>query len=131
MKIWNSYGSEHSMNLVMIGKFESSKDAKKVNDLIEKLISRLPDIVEVGSNTSRYSDEVMDLLKEVNCYILTPIELEQFSYDSSIEVKGEQIILTTDESDVSAYLKLFIDNGAKVEVYSAHEHPDEDYGRGK
>jgi len=131
MKIWNSYGSEHSMNLVMIGQFKSSKDANKVNDLIEKLISRLPDLVGVGSNTSRYSDEVMDLLREVKCWTLTPIELEQFSYESSIEVKGEQIILTTDESDVSAYLKLFIDNGAKVEVYSAHEHPDEDYGRGK
>jgi len=39
--------------------------------------------------------------------------------------------LPTDEPDVAAYLKLFIDNGAKVEVYSAHEHPDEDYGRGK
>lgn len=27
MKIWQGYGSEHSMNLVMIGHFKSPKDA--------------------------------------------------------------------------------------------------------
>ena len=30
MKIWNGYGSEHSMNLVMIGRFKTVGEAEKV-----------------------------------------------------------------------------------------------------
>ncbi len=37
MKIWNGYGSEHSMNLVLIGKFKRAKDAEKVEKDIDKL----------------------------------------------------------------------------------------------
>lgn len=41
------------------------------------------------------------------------------------------MILTTDESEVSAFLKVMIQKEAKVEVYSAHDYPDTEYGRGK
>ena len=37
MKIWNGYGSEHSMNLVLIGRFKRAQDAEKVEKDIEKL----------------------------------------------------------------------------------------------
>jgi len=50
--------------------------------------------------------------------------LYEDQYDISSELKGNQIVVRTDEPDVSAFLKLMIDKGARVEVYSAHNYPD-------
>jgi hypothetical protein len=134
MRIWHGYGTDHSMNLVMIGQFKSSQDAKNAKELIEMLSNGLKDKIEPGSShdrRDRYSDDVHSLLREANCYILSPSELEQFLYDVHIRVEGDKMILTTDESDVSAFLKVMIEKEAKVEVYSAHGYPDTEYGRGK
>jgi hypothetical protein len=35
MKTWNSYGSEHSANLVMIGKFKNAASAEKAKEAID------------------------------------------------------------------------------------------------
>ena len=131
MKIWHGYGSEHSMNLVMIGHFKSADDAKKTQNLIEQLTEGLRDKIDIGTYRDRFGDDVMDLLRETNCYNLSPSELEHFLYDSHTQVEGDKIVLTTDESEVSAFFKLMINNGAKVEIYSAHDCPDVEYGRGK
>jgi len=37
MKIWPGFGSEHSANLVMIGRFENAKEASDTKDVIDKL----------------------------------------------------------------------------------------------
>ncbi len=37
MKIWQAYGSEHSMRLVMIGRFRTATDAKKTQQLIVEI----------------------------------------------------------------------------------------------
>ena len=131
MKIWHGYGSEHSMNLVMIGHFKSPDDAKNTQQLIKQLSDRLVDKIDVGTSRERFGDEVLDLLRETNCYILSPSELEHFLYDTQIRVEGDKMILTTDESEVSAFFKLMITKGAKVEIYSAHDYPEAEYGRGK
>ena len=91
----------------------------------------LIDKVEIGSHHERFSDEVLNLLKETNCFILTPSELEHFLYETHIRVKDDKIILTTEESEVSAFIKLMIERGAKVEIYSAHDYPETEYGRSK
>ena len=131
MKIWHGYGSEHSMNLVMIGHFKSADDAKKTQNLIEQLTEGLRGKIDIGTYRDRFGDDVMELLRETNCYNLSPSELEHFLYDSHTQVDGDKIVLTTDESEVSAFFKLMINNGAKVEIYSAHDYPDAEYGRGK
>lgn len=131
MKVWCGYGSEHSMNLVMIGKFKDVDDAKKIKKIIDQLTEKLTDKIEVGTTRERYSDDMLSLLKEVNIYTLRPLELEQFLYETRIKVEGNKLILTTDESEVSAFIKLMIDRGAKIEIFSAHDYPDTEYGRGK
>jgi len=130
MKIWHGYGSEHSMNLVMIGHFKSTEDSKKTYRLIEQLTEGLRDKIDIGSQRDRFDDDVRDLLNETKCYNLSPIELEQFLYDTSTRLEKEKIILTTDESEVSAFLKLMIDHGAKIEIYSTHDYPDTEQGQG-
>lgn len=131
MKIWNVYGSEHSSNLVMIGHFKDSNDAEKTKKLIEQLSNKLPDKIDVGSSSNRYPEEVRNILREADCYILSPFELEHFLYDVTTRVEGDKIILKTDEIEISAFFKLMIHNGAKVEIYSAHAYPDSPHGRSK
>ena len=131
MKIWYGFGSEHSMNLVMIGHFKSPEDAKGIQEIIERYSEGLKDKIEVGTPVEHFSDEVLELLRGDNINTLGPSELEQFLYDFSIQVKENKVILTTEEADVSAFFKLMITKGAKVEIFSAHDYPDSDYGRGK
>lgn len=133
MKIWNGYGSEHSMNLVMIGQFESVEGAEKAKELIEAVTEQIYDKVDCGidNRPKRFSDEVMEILREKDLYIFGPEELEQFRYENSLDIEGDKLILKTEESDISVFLKLLLHRGAKVQIYSAHDHPDEEYGRGK
>lgn len=131
MKIWNGYGTEHSANLVMIGFFKTTKEAKDMGELFEQLTNGLYDKVDIGTSISRYSDEVSALLQKLNCYIFSPFELEQFLYDNKISVDSNKVILTTEEQDVSAFFKLMVSRGAKVEIFSAHDYPEAGYGRVK
>jgi hypothetical protein len=129
--MWHGYGSEHSMNLVMIGHFKSPEDAEKTQELIEQLSEGLRDKIDIGTSRDRFGDDVLKLLRETNCYSLSPSELEHFLYDTHTRVEGDKIILTTNESEVCAFFKLMIAKGAKVEMYSAHDYPEAKYGRGK
>ena len=131
MKTWNDYGSEHSANLVMIGRFKDSDTAEEAKEILEQIEEQVSadvqaDEITVGSPSGRYTDGMMDLLSKVNVHSIGPAELEQFAYDASVELKGETISVRTDEVDVSAFLKVLIDKGARVEVYSAHDYPEKE-----
>lgn len=130
MKIWTGYGSEHSMNLVLIGKFKQAKDAEAVVDVIKKLGDQASKddafaIAHAPPEDQRFSDEMMALLQQFQLYTLAPDELGQFNFEHAVKQDGDTIKISTDEADVSAFIKLFIDSGARVEVYSAHHYPDE------
>jgi Family of unknown function (DUF6375) len=124
MKIWNSYGSEHSMNLVMIGQFKTADDAERTKQSIDLFTRELADEIEVGRSRDRFGNKVLDLLNKAECHILSPSDLEQFLYEVDSRVDEDKIIITTDESDISAFMKLMIHNGAKIEVFSAHDYPE-------
>jgi Family of unknown function (DUF6375) len=135
MKVWYGYGSEHSMNLVMIGRFKDAGDAAKAKQVIDRLTERVnadvrAGLMEIGAQTDRFTDGMLNLLRELNVLIIGPAELEQFGYDVAVKVDNNQVVVTTDESDVSAFLKVLVDRGARVEVYSAHTYPGTGYGRG-
>ncbi len=136
MKVWYGYGSEHSMNLVMIGRFTDEGSAAKAKQVIERLTERVyaevqANRMEIGEPTDRYTDDILGLLRDIDTISIRPDELEQFVYDVTVEVEDKQVVVTTDEIDVSAFLKVLIDEGARVEVYSAHHYPGTGYGRGR
>ena len=130
MKIWSSYGSEHSANLVMIGHFKDSAHAEETQAAIDELRAFASD-AENKSEPDRYSDKAMDLLRKLKFHSIGSAELEQFNYDFSSTVKGTTLVIKTEEIEVSALMKLLFDRGARIEIYSAHDHPDTDHGRGK
>ena len=53
---------------------------------------------------------------------------EQLLYDFDSKVEADKVVITTDEMEINVFLKILIHEGAKVEVYSAHEHVGQ-YGR--
>lgn len=135
MKIWYQHGSEHSANLVMIGHFENAAEATKAKEIIDALTQQVAEdqsngTLTVGSPSERYGKEMLDLLGRLNVSI-GPQEVEQFAYEVSVKVKGNDLVLTTDELDMSAFLKVMFLKGARIEVYSAHDYPNTAHGRGR
>ena len=134
MKIWHGFGSEHSANLVMIGRFKTAKDAKEALALIEKITAQVKkdqeNKVEVDTITGRYGRAMLDLLANENFVTVGASELEQFAYEVNVSLDGTELTLTTEEYDVSAFFKLLIHHGARLDVYSAHDYPGTDVGSG-
>ena len=136
MKIWYQHGSEHSANLVMIGHFEEATEAAKAKEIIDALTEQVAKDQEsgalvLGSPSDRYGNEMLDLLGRLNVASIGPGELEQFAYEVDVKLEDQSVVITTDELDIAAFLKVLFLRGARVEVYSEHEHPDTAHGRGK
>lgn len=136
MKLWYQHGSEHSANLVMIGHFENSYEATMAKEVIAALINQATEdqsngTLTLGDSPARYRDAMFDLLLKLNISSIGPAELEQFAYDVSVKQDDKTLVLTTEELDVSAFLKVMFLKGARIEVYSAHHHPDSEHGRGR
>jgi hypothetical protein len=124
------------MNLVMIGRFRDAGAAAAAKDVIDQLTEYVlaesqAGEMEIEGHSDRFSTKLLDLLSKLKIHDVGPVELQQFSYDFGVKLDDDKVVLTTDESDVSAFLKVLIDKGARVEVYSAHEYPDTAPGRGK
>ncbi|MDC7712383.1 DUF6375 family protein [Vogesella indigofera] len=118
------------MNLVLIGRFKRAQDAEKV----EKDIGRLSAQASKDDSHSisfgepedqRFSDEMLSLLRSLKLNTLGPADLGQLVSEHHLSREGDRITITTDEAEVSAFVKLFIEAGAKVEVFSAHDYPSE------
>ncbi len=134
MKIWCQHGSEHSASLVMIGHFKDATEATKAKEIIDALTKQVTDeesngTLIIGNASGLYSKEMLDLLGRLNVCSIGPQEFEQFTYEVSVQVKGNNIVLKTDELDISAFMKVMLLKGARIEVYSAHTNTDTGTGR--
>jgi Family of unknown function (DUF6375) len=136
MKIWYQHGSEHSANLVMIGHFQNAVDATKAKEIIDALTNQVREEESngtrtLGSPSERYGNAMLDLLGRLDVASIGPRELEQFAYEFSVELQGNDLVLATEEFDISAFLKVMVLKGARIEVYSAHDYPETPHGRGR
>lgn len=136
MRIWIGHGSEHSSNLVMIGHFDTVEDATKAKEVLDRLFEFVETEVSasrmsIGGGETEFPRETWDVLRELDVFSISPVELEQFGYDISVEQQETKVIVETDEVEVSSLLKIFINRGARIEVYSAHHHQGTGYGRGR
>ena len=136
MKIWYEHGSEHSANLVMIGHFEEATEATKAKEIIDALMAQVEKEQEngtlvLGSPLDRYGSEMLDLLGRLEVASIGPGELEQFAYEVNVEVDDKSVVVTTEELDIAAFMKVLFLRGARVEIYSAHDHAGTGHGRGQ
>jgi len=112
----------------MIGRFKDVTSAKQTMEAIDAIIEYLDTSREEYEGADRYSDGLLELLQRIRCHSVSPCEFEQFRMDIQPHQEGAKVVISTDEIEVSAFLKLLIDHGAKVEVYSAHDYPNEKDG---
>lgn len=132
MKVWMGYGSEHSANLVIIGKFKDVAEATEALNLLNEATEIARDDeraghISAGDFTKKFSEAQMDLFKRTNLS-LGYGGPEQLLYDFSAKISGDSVIITTEEDEINSFLKILLHHSAKVEVYSAHEH-DGAHGR--
>lgn len=124
MRIWNGYGSEHSMDLVLIGRFQTVTGAKAAEERMEALKALAEDKWsddDWRSPDERMPRELGQALAEMNLYDMGRYDVDIFALDHSVTRTAETVRIWTDESDVQGFLKVLLHYGARVEVFSHHE----------
>lgn len=124
MKLWNSYGTEHSLNLVIIGHFKEEHEAEEFEILTDRIKNFLYENTAFNIDADRFDERTLDFLREENLYSLSAQQLTHLLLDFHITQIKNKIRITSDD-DVNALISLLIHKGAKVEVFSAHNYPDE------
>lgn len=124
MRIWHSYGSEHSMDLVLVGTFEAVSGAEAAIERM-KALKALAE-AEWSDDDWRRRDERMPLtlveeLAKLELYDMGRSDVDLYAFDHSVERKGSTVRIQTEESDVQGFLKVLIHLGARVEVFSRHD----------
>jgi hypothetical protein len=69
-----------------------------------------------------FSDELLAVLSKEKIHSLAYADVEQFLYDTDVKADGSNVVVQTDEIDVIAFVKVLLARGAKVEMYSMHDH---------
>jgi len=124
MRIWHSYGSEHSMDLVLVGTFETVAGAETAIERMESLKALAE--AEWSDDDWRRQDERMpdtliDELTKLKLYEMGRSDVDIYALEHTIERKGSAVRVWTEESDVQGFLKVLIHLGARVEVFSRHQ----------
>lgn len=124
MRIWRSYGSEHSMDLVLIGTFETVSGAEAAIERMEAL--KVLAEAEWSDDDWRRPDErmpqtVINELIKLNLYEMGRSDVDIYAFYHSIERTGSTVRIWTDESEIQGFLKVLIHLGARVEVFSRHQ----------
>jgi Family of unknown function (DUF6375) len=124
MKIWNGYGSEHSMDLVLIGRFQTVTGAKAAEERMEALQA----LAEAAwsdddwrSPEERMPPELVEALREMELHDMGRYDVDNYALSYSVTREAETVRIRTDESDVQGFLKVLLHYGAKVEIFSRHE----------
>ena len=124
MKVWFGYGSEHSAKLVIIGTFKTREDANEAVRLIEGA-SEIA-LREHNAGTLRkdaFPPEMLEFFLNNNFANFNYTDVEQLIYEFKVQKEGSKVIITTDELDIQALIKILIHYGAKLEMFSKHDYP--------
>ncbi|WP_327191122.1 DUF6375 family protein [Streptomyces xinghaiensis] len=128
MRIWHSYGSEHSMDLVLVGTFETVSGAEAAMERMEALKTLAE--AEWSDDDWRRADERMpralaDELGKLRLYDMGRSDVDIYALDHSVQRTGSTVRVWTEESEVQGFVKVLINLGARIEVFSRH-HWNED-----
>ncbi|WP_435210372.1 DUF6375 family protein [Streptomyces sp. bgisy034] len=128
MRIWHSYGSEHSMDLVLIGTFKTVSGAEAAMERMEALKTLAE--AEWSDDDWLRADERMpralaDELGKLRLYDMGRSDVDIYALDHSVQRTGSTVRVWTEESEVQGFVKVLVNLGARVEVFSRH-HWNED-----
>jgi hypothetical protein len=115
----------------MIGHFADAAKATATMEAFERLREHVggqldAGTMDVGWNAEgRMNDALRRALHELRLYDVAAFEAENFAYDFDVRVTGDRITVTTDEGEVQGFLKVLLNGGARIEVYSAKDWTDD------
>lgn len=121
MKIWTSYGSEHSMALVIIGHFETPAQAATTIGRMDKL-AELSDTVPEPLAGKSLPDAVKNYLSAEGLHYLPWEDVSQFKYCHTWKQQGSDVVVNTDEGLFQGIMHVMLAEGAKIQLYSSHQH---------
>jgi hypothetical protein len=114
----------------MIGEFKTEEDANRAYELINQLreaanSDQREEIVRYFERNERFSKDTEQLLRKHQLHDISPDDIADLAFvDMHIKLSQTKIHCQTDDTDLGGFIKLMVDQGAKVQVYSAHEYPD-------
>ena len=129
MKIWVGFGSEHSANLVMIGRFATLEDAAGA----ERELQELSDLIVNEFDYDAYDenrmgvftvDAIRKCLERLSLHTFSAEDVETLGREHHVTRRGAEIEVRTDEWDLGGLLKFMIHKRARIQVYSAYDYPD-------
>lgn len=128
MKIWYGHGSEHSMNLALIGRFENVTSATSAIERIEALRklaqSDVPD-ASWNPREERITDRFREAMWDMGIYDMSYDQVQDFAFDHRAEQVGNELRIWTDESEIQGFIKVLLHHEAKIEIFSLHQwHED-------
>ncbi|QGZ47422.1 hypothetical protein GPZ77_02500 [Streptomyces sp. QHH-9511] len=123
MRIWNGYGSEHSMNLILIGQFQTVAEARAVTErmkALEALAEAEWSDDDWRSRDERMPPEISKALYDMQLYDMGRSDVDAYALDHRVTRDGEKIRIWTDDTEIQGFLKVLLHHGAKVEIFSRH-----------
>jgi Family of unknown function (DUF6375) len=126
VKVWTGYESEHSYRLIMVGHFTDATKAaatkEKFDRLAEHVTAQLDEgTMDVGWGAEeRMNESLLQALTDLGLYDLSVTDASNFAYDFDTTQDGSRLTLSTDEGAVQGFLKVMLDAGARIEVFSRH-----------
>jgi len=114
----------------MIGRFTSADDAEVARREFEQLMDVVQsefdyDTFEEDDLSVYSNDAIKSILEELKLYDFSSRDVEDFAREHSIRREGNELRIRTDETDVNGFLKFLLNKRARIEIYSAHDVPDE------
>lgn len=116
------------MDLVLIGTFETVTSAEAAVERME-ILKRVAEAEWEDDDwrrpDERMPDAIAEELRRLNLYEMGRTDVDIYAFEHSVERTGATVRVWTEESEVQGFLKVMLNLGARVEVFSRH-HWNED-----
>lgn len=125
MKVWFGYGSEHSMDLMIIGRFEEVSQATAAVDRMNQLKAlaerEWPEDTSWQGAEERLTGTLTQTLWDLNIYDMGRSDVDIFMFEHTIDHDGTEVQVWTEEKEIQGFVKVLMHYGAKIEIYSKHD----------
>lgn len=112
------------MDLVLIGRFETASAAEAA----EERMKALKTLAEAEWRDDdwrgpfeRMPDAILEELIKLNLTTMGRHDVDNYAFEHSLERSGSMVRIATEESEIQGFLKVLLQLGARVEVFSRHE----------
>lgn len=136
MKVWFGYSSEHSSRMRIIGHFKTAENVKSF--LAE--FTRMQELVAANNeacfaNPEEFPLPILDGLFHGDIkhgQSLAAHDLLDFTNEMTVSAKDKDFVIRSSEWNWAGIIKMLIESGAKVEMFSEHDYPVvEDEGKSR